>query len=168
MARASRKTDPFDALSFHLGRAYYDHLQVIERLIAERDLNQYLASGMGQILFKLFAVESCLIKDLVATLRLAPSRLTAVLGRMEKAGLIERRSDPDDKRAVRVKLTPFGRSLENDCRAVLNGVNDILTAGMTQKQIKDCKNALITMVENLDDYQHQCTEKANTKKGNTR
>lgn len=150
-----RKQDPFDALSFHLGRAYYDHLQVIERLIEERGLSQYLASGMGQILFKLFSVDDCLIKDLVGTLRLSPSRLTAVLGRMEKSGLLERHVDPTDKRAVRVRLTEFGRSLESDCRAVLDGVNNTLCAGMSAAEKKAAKQALITMTNNLATFQQQ-------------
>lgn len=56
--------------------------------------------------------------DLGAELRLDPSSLTGHLDRMEQAGFVERRSDPDDRRVIRIYLTERGVALERELRSV--------------------------------------------------
>jgi DNA-binding MarR family transcriptional regulator len=46
--------------------------------------------------------------ELADAVVLSKSGLTSVVDRMEADGLLERRPDPDDRRAVRVVLTPRG------------------------------------------------------------
>lgn len=46
--------------------------------------------------------------DLAQAVVLSKSGLTAVVDRMEREGLIERRPDPDDRRATRIVLTKSG------------------------------------------------------------
>ena len=46
--------------------------------------------------------------ELVRTLGVERSSLTGLVDRAERSGLVERRSDPADRRAVRVALTPAG------------------------------------------------------------
>jgi DNA-binding MarR family transcriptional regulator len=57
----------------------------------------------------------CLLRDeprgmaeLVRTLGVERSSLTGLVDRAERSGLVERRLDPADRRAVRVALTPAG------------------------------------------------------------
>jgi DNA-binding MarR family transcriptional regulator len=57
----------------------------------------------------------CLLRDeprgmaeLVRTLGVERSSLTGLVDRAERSGLVERRPDPADRRAVRVALTPAG------------------------------------------------------------
>jgi len=47
-------------------------------------------------------------QEIAATVGIEGATLTHHLDRAEKAGLIDRARDPDDKRAVRVELTPAG------------------------------------------------------------
>src|SRR5215216_1696990 len=47
-------------------------------------------------------------QEIAATVGIEGATLTHHLDRVEKAGLIDRARDPDDKRAVRVELTPAG------------------------------------------------------------
>jgi len=157
MARRTKSPDAatanaFEEPSFYLGRAYYDHIKVIEQLLAERGLDDRIGSGMGQILFRLFEKDDCIIQDLSRSLRLSPSRLTTMLGRMEEAGLIRRQPDPVDGRAIRVSLTRAGRALEPACWEVLRDVNRILTRGFTPAEIDSLKRALGRMVDNLAAY----------------
>lgn len=46
--------------------------------------------------------------ELVRTLGVERSSLTGLVDRAERSGLVERRPDPADRRAVRVALTPAG------------------------------------------------------------
>jgi DNA-binding MarR family transcriptional regulator len=46
--------------------------------------------------------------DLADKVVLSKSGLTALVDRMESEGFVERRPDPDDRRATRIVLTPLG------------------------------------------------------------
>jgi DNA-binding MarR family transcriptional regulator len=47
--------------------------------------------------------------DLAAREQVAPPTITNVVGKLEAAGLVERRTDPDDGRVRTVRLTSAGR-----------------------------------------------------------
>ena len=48
------------------------------------------------------------MKDLATNATLSTSGLTSLVDRLEKQGLLERRPDPDDRRATRIVLTDAG------------------------------------------------------------
>jgi MarR family transcriptional regulator, organic hydroperoxide resistance regulator len=50
------------------------------------------------------------VRELVAATAQRPSTLTGVLDRLERRGLIERTTNPADRRTVLVRLTPTGSS----------------------------------------------------------
>jgi DNA-binding MarR family transcriptional regulator len=53
-------------------------------------------------------------------LQVHPASVTNAVQRLEEAGLVERRANPDDGRSVLAALTPAGRSLVERCTQVLN------------------------------------------------
>lgn len=48
-------------------------------------------------------------RALAASALVTSGAMTSRLDRLERAGLVERRSDPGDRRAIRVRLTPTGQ-----------------------------------------------------------
>ncbi|MGW2377182.1 MULTISPECIES: MarR family winged helix-turn-helix transcriptional regulator [Kitasatospora] len=50
------------------------------------------------------------LSDLAEKLHIAPRSATTVVDALEEAGLVERRPDPADRRAVRILLTEAGRA----------------------------------------------------------
>jgi DNA-binding MarR family transcriptional regulator len=72
------------------------------------------------------------ITDLAESEAIAQPTVTTLVGRMERDGLVERRPDPGDARAVLVHLTDAGLARLNDMRAareaVLQTRLDALTA----------------------------------------
>ena len=58
------------------------------------------------------------VKDLSRELLLDSSSLTGHLDRMERAGLVVRKDDPDDRRAIRVFLTDKGRRLKKQMEPI--------------------------------------------------
>lgn len=52
--------------------------------------------------------------ELSQRLMVTKGSITDVIGRLEDAGLVERRRDPDDARVQRVHLTPRGRRLAGE------------------------------------------------------
>ena len=49
--------------------------------------------------------------DLASAERVTPATLSVIVGRLERAGLIERESDPADGRVVLVSVSPHGKRL---------------------------------------------------------
>lgn len=87
--------------------------------------------------------------EIAEALRLRPATVTVVLRRMEKAGLLERKSDPEDLRIVRVYLTERGRALEKDVRAIHDTLERECFAHFTAEEKALLREFLIRMRENL-------------------
>jgi DNA-binding MarR family transcriptional regulator len=63
-------------------------------------------------------------RDLAEQVCLDASSLTGLLDRTEKSGLIERRPDPDDRRALRIHLTDAGRRTLSGLHGVVENVQE--------------------------------------------
>ena len=87
-----------------LHRIFHPHLRPRHKP-AELELT------LGQIdcLNAISRLESPSMSDLARDLGLPPSSVTGIVERLVSAGKVERESDPDDRRVVRVTLTRQGR-----------------------------------------------------------
>ncbi|MGW4129660.1 MarR family winged helix-turn-helix transcriptional regulator [Amycolatopsis japonica] len=67
-------------------------------------------------------------RDLAETALITSGAMTARLDRLERSGLVKRHSDPEDRRAVRIRLTKAGADLAAKALdAVLVADEDILS-----------------------------------------
>ncbi|MCK2212811.1 MarR family transcriptional regulator [Actinomadura sp. ATCC 31491] len=103
-----------------------------------------LTQQQGQLLCVLMA-QPYGMSELGAMLGLAKSSLTGLVDRCERNGLVQRRPDPQDSRAVRVALTRRGAELADvfytgTCRRI-----EELTAGFSQEE-RDTLAALLGRV----------------------
>jgi DNA-binding MarR family transcriptional regulator len=109
-----------------LGRVY-------ARVLAPLELTytQYLA------LMVLWEMEEVSVKRLGERLLLDSGTLTPLLKRMETAGLVARRRDPDDERRVLVTVTPAGAVLKEQARDIPVQVARICaTSGLDLEALK--------------------------------
>ncbi len=103
-----------------------------------------LTQQQGQLLCVLMA-QPYGMSELGAVLGLAKSSLTGLVDRTERNGLVQRASDPQDSRAVRVALTRRGAKLADEfytetCRRV-----EELTSGFAPAE-RDALAALLGRV----------------------
>ncbi len=144
-----RRSSALDDAVSYLGRAYFSYLGLLERLLQELQLDQYLAPGMSQILLALFEHEDCIIKDIADRVCLSQSTLTGILTKMERTGLIERRRDDQDGRAQRVRLSPLGRALEPKCSELVERVAKRLKHSISDDELDDLRAGLVKLTEAL-------------------
>ncbi len=85
------------------------------------------------ILKCLWEREGVNVKDLSRELLLDSSSLSGHLDRMERVGLVVRKDDPDDRRAVRVFLTDKGRRLKKQ----LEPIGKELRAALQKEEPKE-------------------------------
>jgi MarR family transcriptional regulator, transcriptional regulator for hemolysin len=106
------------------------------------------------VLFRLREQEGLSQVDLAEVLELQPISLVRLLDRLVEHGLVERRSDPRDRRANRLFLTPAGRQLSDD----LDSLRDAIAADVLQgipattietslKALKDVKDRIKALAE---------------------
>lgn len=87
--------------------------------------------------------------EIAEKLCLRPATVTVVLRRMEKAGLLERRNDPEDLRIVRVYLTERGRALEKDVKRIHRMLEKECFARFTPEEKALLREFLTRMRDNL-------------------
>ena len=83
--------------------------------------------------------------DLARSLGIEGPTLTRHLDNLEEAGLVERRRSDEDRRAVRVALTPAGRTAHRSMRGQVIGFNQRLLRGISedeQAQLRDLLDRL--------------------------
>ena len=88
-------------------------------------------------------------RGLAKDLRIEGATLTRHLDRMEREGLIARTRDPQDRRQIRVELTPEGRALHGRLRATAEAVGAKACAGLTETDQATLRRLLGRLRENL-------------------
>jgi DNA-binding MarR family transcriptional regulator len=82
------------------------------------------------------------VKELAHHLCLDSSSLTGHLDRMERAALVVRQDDPDDRRAVRVFLTEKGRHLKAQLEPIGQELKETLQRGVPPERVASLAAAL--------------------------
>ncbi len=117
---------------------------------AETAFNELgLHTGQEWVLFELWNEEGQTQTQLVNSLGVEPPTVTKTLDRLEKAGLVARRPDPDDARVSRVYLTPAGRALEAKVRQVWDDLETLTTQGFSDVELALLRRLLAQMDQNL-------------------
>ena len=108
-----------------------------------------LYRGQPPVLFALWEQEGATHGELAARLHVKPATITKMLKRMEKAGFVERRSDPADQRVSRVYLTDAGRSIRNEVEQVWRTLEDETFVGFSLEERVLLRRFFLQMRDNL-------------------
>src|SRR5690349_8454719 len=96
------------------------------RTLADQEAREFgMTRAQWGVLFRLERSEGLKQSELAEILDIQPITLTRLIDRLCDNGLIERRNDPNDRRAKRLFLTPAARPL-------LDRLNVLSTAMMAQ------------------------------------
>ena len=116
----------------------------------EREIHDIpMTSAQLQIIAQLSRNEGIGQAGLAARLDIEPMTLSRHVDRMEIAGLVERRQDPNDRRARQLFTTEKSRELLSPMRAVADEVYDQAQAGLSPEQRAALVEALETIIRNL-------------------
>ncbi len=93
--------------------------------------------------------DGCSQLELVRQTHLKAPTVSVTLRRMEENGLVERRQNELDMRAVRVYLTEKGKTHNRQVREHLNEVDEELMKGFDEKEIEELRRMLEKMRDNI-------------------
>jgi DNA-binding MarR family transcriptional regulator len=108
-----------------------------------------LYRGQPSVLQALWEQEGLMHTELARRLQVQPATITRMLQRMEKAGFVERRPDPDDQRVSRVYLTEAGWAVRVDVQQVWRQIEEEAFAGFTPEERAFLRRFFVHIRENL-------------------
>ena len=118
-----------------------------------------LYRGQNFVLTALAEQEGLAQSELAEKLLVSPPTISNSLERMDAAGWIVRRPDPNDRRVARVYLTDAGRALQDSVASLWHDLEVQTFAGLTPDQIDSLWHLLHHIRENLG----QLTEASDVK-----
>jgi MarR family transcriptional regulator, transcriptional regulator for hemolysin len=87
-------------------------------------------------------------QELARALGIEGATLTRHLDTLERAGLVERRRDPKDRRAIQVELTQAGEALHDRLRQDVLAFDRRLRSGLGEAELKRLRSTLRRLEEN--------------------
>jgi len=108
-----------------------------------------ISRAQWTVLVRLQRCEGLKQSELADMLELQPISLTRLLDRLERNGLIERRADPNDRRANRLHLTPAARPLLKRLGALGDGLMETVLQNVGAAAQEQLLRNLNVMKNNL-------------------
>ncbi len=108
-----------------------------------------MADGWRRMLFHLSHNESLTQLELARRTHLSTPAVSVTLQKMESEGLVTRKADPNDQRAIRVRLTEAGHEAD---RKVVNAIRETereMLEGVTEEEFHSIRPTLEKLYYNL-------------------
>lgn len=109
-----------------------------------------LYRGQQFVLCALWDEEGLTHSELADRLHVHPATVTNALKRMERAGFLERRPDPEDQRVSRVYLTDAGSEIRGDVERMWADLEAQTFQGFSAEERKTLERLLERVHENLE------------------
>jgi len=119
-----------DCVCFALSRATRHVSKVYREKLRPFDLTQ----PQFFLLLALFEQDGISITALSEKVALEKSTLTGLLDRMERDGLVERSNEPNDRRALRIKLSDRAKGLQPHLTAIYEETNSLFLSRLTEDE----------------------------------
>lgn len=145
---AIRPWDPTSAPSFWINHASRLIMRRFEATLRPLDF------GMAYLPVLVALEESdapLLQKELAERARVEQPTMTALLGRMERDGLVSREPHPTDGRATLISLTPKARGRLPEAREIMRETAEKAVAGFDDQERATILSLLQRVVNNLDE-----------------
>lgn len=137
-----QETEGMGHLLAHTCRLHY--ARVHERL---EKIGLY--RGQPPMLHALWEQEGLTHTELAAHLQISPATTTKMIQRLERAGFIQRRSDPQDQRLSRVYLTEAGRVIRSQVEAIWSDIEAETFAGFSSEEKETLSDFYLRIQKNL-------------------
>ena len=133
-----------ESVGYMMRRITLSIIQQVDRRLGERGLT----NAQWAPLFKIQQAKSATVAELARQLQTDAGSMTRLLDRLEKKNLCKRIRSTEDRRVVRIELTPDGAAAIRDVPAVLADVLNAHLAGFAESEWQALRGYLQRMLHN--------------------
>jgi len=133
-----------ETLAFEIGETAHALRKAFDR----RAVGLGVTRAQWKVLFKLSRQPGLRQNELADLLEVEPITLSRIVDRLEEAGLVERLSDPTDRRAWRLHVTATGQPLVAKLQRIADEMTGEAFAGIDPKDIEITRRVLARAREN--------------------
>ena len=127
-----------------------DVTRLMRKLFDRRALRFNLTRAQWRALKRLHHGEGIRQNDLAEFLEMEPIAVGRVIDRLQKAGFVERRADPVDRRAWRLYLMPGAHAVLDEMEKISGELYRQATRGVPAAELKTMIGVLTRMKDNLN------------------
>ena len=88
-------------------------------------------------------------QELASMLFVSPASVAQSTKRLQKAGLLEKASDPENLRKNRLRVTPAGQEAVDSVRSAIDAIDRRLFEGFAEPELETLSNLLDRLIRNL-------------------
>jgi DNA-binding MarR family transcriptional regulator len=133
----------------HLAYLLSDTGRMIRKAFDERARAIGITRPQWRVLARLNREPGIKQAPLADYLEVEPISLSRMIDRMQESGLVERRPDPQDRRAWCLHLTDAAMPIVDDMHELANALHDDMLTGLSAKEQDDLRHSLHKVRANL-------------------
>lgn len=126
--------------------------RIFERLLLENGIE--INGGQGRILFVLWKTDHLTISEISKKTSLAKNTVSVVINGMVKKGIVERNTNPDNRRQAIVSLTEYAKSLQSNYEMVSQKMNVLFYQGFSAEEQQQFEQYLARILKTLTENLH--------------
>ncbi len=123
-----------DNLGIHLFKAYFSIYKYLKRTFSDHHIENMNPTRLG-ILLALADQDGVIMSKLGRRLFLEKSTMTGVIDKMEADGLVNRRTDKTDRRAVHIYLTEEAKKLNERVLKIIDEIYSDLSGDLSAQEV---------------------------------
>lgn len=126
--------------------------RIFERLLLENGIE--ISGGQGRILFVLWKTDHLTISEISKKTSLAKNTVSVIVNGMVKKGIVERNTNPDNRRQAIVSLTEYAKSLQSNYEMVSQKMNVLFYQGFSAEEQQQFEQYLARILKTLTENLH--------------
>ena len=140
----------FAELEESIGYMVRNAHRAYDRVLAAALSKHKILTGQWSLLRVLWHEDNLSQIEVADRMKIERASLTIMLNTVEKAGLITRKINSQDRRKQRISLTRKGRALQSVLVPIGMSVNEIALTGLSPREISTLRFLLQRVIDNLD------------------
>ena len=121
-----------DTIDYNIRKTWYNITKMYNRTA-----NEYMASmALGMIILNIDITEGTPSTQLGPNMGMEATSLSRSLSKLEESGVIERKTDPNDKRKTVIHLTPLGMDWREVAKETVINFNESIQSHFEQKEME--------------------------------
>lgn len=121
--------------------------RIFERMLSENGIE--ISGGQGRILFVLWKKDYLTISEISEQTSLAKNTVSVVVDGMVRKGIVERETNPSNRRQTIISLTDYAQSMREQYEAVSQQMNQLFYQGFSEREQKEFESFLARILKTL-------------------